>query len=99
MDFEFRCRTCDEVHEGMPGFGAIAPLSYYAIPEAERASRCEQTLPRTKTRGDRQQLLQTPGSMQEMNAERGYRIKPQKWCARRDSNSHPSCSKANALSG
>jgi hypothetical protein len=25
----------------MPGFGADAPLSYYAIPEAERASRCE----------------------------------------------------------
>jgi hypothetical protein len=28
-------------HKGMPSFGAVAPLSYYAIPEAERASRCE----------------------------------------------------------
>jgi hypothetical protein len=25
----------------MPGFEADAPLSYYAIPEAERALRCE----------------------------------------------------------
>ena len=41
MGFEFRCQTCGEIHKGMPGFGADAPLSYYAIPEAERASRCE----------------------------------------------------------
>jgi hypothetical protein len=41
MGFEFRCATCGEIHIGMPGFGAAAPLSYYAIPEAERASRCE----------------------------------------------------------
>ena len=41
MRFEFRCQTCGEIHKGMPGFGADAPLSYYAIPEAERASRCE----------------------------------------------------------
>ena len=41
MGFEFRCQTCGEIHKGMPGFGAVAPLSYYAIPEAERASRCE----------------------------------------------------------
>jgi hypothetical protein len=25
----------------MPSLGAVAPLSYYVIPEAERASRCE----------------------------------------------------------
>jgi hypothetical protein len=25
----------------MPSFGSAAPLSYYAIPEMERASRCE----------------------------------------------------------
>jgi hypothetical protein len=25
----------------MPGFGAIAPLNYYAIPEPQRASRCD----------------------------------------------------------
>lgn len=41
MDFEFRCQTCDEIHKGMPSFGAVAPLSYYVVPEAERASRCE----------------------------------------------------------
>ena len=41
MAFEFRCQTCDEIHKGMPGFGADAPLSYYMIPEAERASRCD----------------------------------------------------------
>jgi hypothetical protein len=41
MEFEFRCETCGEIHKGMPGFGALAPLNYYAIPEAERASRCE----------------------------------------------------------
>jgi hypothetical protein len=41
MGFEFRCQTCDEIHKGMPSFGAVAPRSYYAIPEAERASRCE----------------------------------------------------------
>jgi len=41
MGFEFRCQTCGEIHAGAPGFGAFAPLSYYAIPEAERASRCD----------------------------------------------------------
>jgi len=41
MGFEFRCRSCGEIHKGTPGFGAAAPLSYYAVPEAERGSRCE----------------------------------------------------------
>src|SRR6201996_7861773 len=41
MEFEFRCQTCDEIHKGMPSFAADAPRSYYAVPEAERASRCE----------------------------------------------------------
>jgi hypothetical protein len=41
MGFEFRCETCGEIHQGMPGFGADAPLSYYAIPETERTTRCE----------------------------------------------------------
>jgi hypothetical protein len=40
MGFEFRRQTCGELHKGMPGFGATAPLSYYAIPEPERPSRC-----------------------------------------------------------
>jgi hypothetical protein len=41
VKFEFRCKNCGEIHQGMPGFGADAPLSYYAIPESERALRCE----------------------------------------------------------
>ena len=41
MEFEFRCDACGEIHKGMPGFGADAPLSYYVIPEAERLTRCE----------------------------------------------------------
>ena len=40
MAFQFRCRTCSEIHTGMPTFGASAPLSYHAIPESERAQRC-----------------------------------------------------------
>ena len=40
MVFEFRCQDCGEIHKGMPGFGADAPLNYYALPKPERASRC-----------------------------------------------------------
>lgn len=38
--FSFTCTTCGKVHEGMPSFGADAPLSYYNVPEEERARRC-----------------------------------------------------------
>ncbi|WOB06853.1 DUF2199 domain-containing protein [Piscinibacter gummiphilus] len=41
MTFRFKCATCDEVHEGMPTFGAKAPLSYFEIPEEEREARCD----------------------------------------------------------
>ncbi|WP_174532024.1 DUF2199 domain-containing protein [Sphingomonas koreensis] len=41
--FRFKCGSCDEWHEGMPSFGATAPLYYYAIPESERDRRCELT--------------------------------------------------------
>ena len=41
--FKFQCARCDEWHEGMPSFGAVAPLYYYAIPAAERTRRCELT--------------------------------------------------------
>jgi hypothetical protein len=41
MSFQFKCATCGEIHEGMPSFGAAAPLSYYGIPEHERANRCD----------------------------------------------------------
>jgi hypothetical protein len=39
--FTFKCTSCDEIHEGMPGFGAPAPLSFYEIPEQERERRCD----------------------------------------------------------
>jgi hypothetical protein len=39
--FTFKCSTCDEIHEGMPTFGAHAPLSYYEVPEDERQERCD----------------------------------------------------------
>jgi hypothetical protein len=38
--FRFKCMTCGEWHEGMPTVGAKAPLSYYAVPEGERGTRC-----------------------------------------------------------
>ncbi len=41
MEFEFKCTGCGAVHRGMPGFGADAPVSYWAVPEAQRAARCE----------------------------------------------------------
>lgn len=41
--FRFKCSRCDEWHEGMPSFGADAPLYYYDVPEGERFERCELT--------------------------------------------------------
>lgn len=41
MTFSFKCSTCSETHHGMPTFGARAPLSYYEVPEQERATRCD----------------------------------------------------------
>jgi hypothetical protein len=38
--FRFKCSSCGEWHEGMPTFGADAPLYFYAIPEQEREARC-----------------------------------------------------------
>lgn len=38
--FAFKCQTCAETHVGMPTFGAAKPLSWYAVPEEERESRC-----------------------------------------------------------
>jgi len=40
MEFEFTCKSCGQVHRGMPTFGADAPLSYYQVPEEERGKRC-----------------------------------------------------------
>ena len=36
----FQCKSCGQWHEGMPTFGAYAPLYYYGIPEEEREARC-----------------------------------------------------------
>ena len=41
MTFRFLCTSCGQIHEGMPSFGADAPLSYYAVPRSERAQRCQ----------------------------------------------------------
>jgi hypothetical protein len=41
MTFRFKCSSCDQIHEGMPSFGARAPLKYYDIPEIERPERCD----------------------------------------------------------
>ncbi|PTS89019.1 MULTISPECIES: DUF2199 domain-containing protein [unclassified Caulobacter] len=41
--FRFKCASCDDWHEGMPGFGASAPLDYYAVPDADRDIRCDLT--------------------------------------------------------
>lgn len=38
--FRFECKACGEWHEGMPTFGADAPLTYYSIPAGERSARC-----------------------------------------------------------
>ena len=38
--FRFKCQSCDEWHEGMPGFGADAPLYFDAVPADERDRRC-----------------------------------------------------------
>ncbi len=43
MAFIFKCATCEEMHRGMPSFGAHEPAHYWSIPEAERAARCELT--------------------------------------------------------
>jgi hypothetical protein len=41
MSFTFKCKSCDELHHGMPSFGADAPAQYYWIPEEERAERVD----------------------------------------------------------
>jgi len=38
--FAFRCRTCKQVHEGIPTFGWDWPLQYLEVPESERTRRC-----------------------------------------------------------
>ncbi|TXI01466.1 MAG: DUF2199 domain-containing protein [Rhizobium sp.] len=40
MTFSFLCATCNELHHGMPSFGAEAPFSYYQIPAQDLVRRC-----------------------------------------------------------
>lgn len=37
--FRFKCKSCDQWHEGMPAFGPPAPGQYYALSEEERTTR------------------------------------------------------------
>lgn len=39
MSFTFKCKSCGELHSGMPTFGADAPAQYYWMPEEERPKR------------------------------------------------------------
>jgi hypothetical protein len=39
--FRFKCKSCDEWHEGMPTFGADALFHFYGVPSEERARRCD----------------------------------------------------------
>ncbi|MDH2051045.1 DUF2199 domain-containing protein [Achromobacter marplatensis] len=39
MEFSFKCATCDQVHHGLPSFGADAPESYYHLAPEERQQR------------------------------------------------------------
>ena len=41
--FRFKCTSCGEWHEGMPTFGADAPLYFYSVPAEERDGRCRLT--------------------------------------------------------
>lgn len=41
--FAFRCRSCGEVHEGIPSFGWDYPVQYLEVPEHDRRRRCHLT--------------------------------------------------------
>ncbi|MBX7173702.1 MAG: DUF2199 domain-containing protein [Pyrinomonadaceae bacterium] len=38
--FEFKCNTCDKIHQGVPTFGYEFPIYYLDVPENERSERC-----------------------------------------------------------
>ena len=41
MTFEFRCKSCDQLHAGVPTFGFDSPAIAQWIPPAERGTRVE----------------------------------------------------------
>lgn len=36
----FKCTNCNAWHEGVPGWGYPFPMTYFEVPESERAERC-----------------------------------------------------------
>ncbi len=40
-EFEFKCSCCDEIHKGIPTFGADYPITVLQIPLEERESRVD----------------------------------------------------------
>ena len=38
--YRFKCSSCDQWHEGIPGWGWKLPIEYFTVPEAEREERC-----------------------------------------------------------
>ena len=38
--YRFRCASCDEWHEGFPGWGWEYPPHYHSVPAEEREDRC-----------------------------------------------------------
>lgn len=40
----YRCKTCNELHEGPPlGYGAKTPTAYQAVPKADQETKCSIT--------------------------------------------------------
>jgi hypothetical protein len=38
--YRFKCASCEQWHEGIPGWGWNYPPQYFSVPEAERENRC-----------------------------------------------------------
>jgi len=41
--FKYKCRTCEEIHEGFPALVFDAPCPYYSVPNLERERRCRKS--------------------------------------------------------
>jgi hypothetical protein len=39
--FRFKCKSCDQWHEGMPAFGPPAPARYFGLTDEERRTRAQ----------------------------------------------------------
>jgi hypothetical protein len=40
-EFKFKCSCCEEIHKGIPTFGAKLPIAAFYIPEEEREDRVD----------------------------------------------------------